>query len=61
MNEMMSKEEWNKWFIAHTLPYPHNEWGISKEEFKWVRGWNDCRATVLQRLVDDIEREEVKG
>jgi len=57
MNEMMGKEEWIQWFITEILPSPYNEWGISREEFIRISGWNDCRQCILQRLVNNKEKE----
>jgi hypothetical protein len=60
MGEVMTREEWCKWFVENILPSPHNEWGISKDEFKWVSGWNDFRATLLQQLFNHTKEKEVK-
>ena len=58
-SERMGKEEWIKWFIANVLPPPYNEYGISKDEFRWVSGWNDLRVCILQRLQNNSEKKEV--
>ncbi len=57
MDEKMGKEEWVKWFTSTILPPPHNEWGISREEFQWVSGWNDLRICIIQRLTKEKESE----
>ena len=58
----MTKEEWIHWFIGNVLPHPYNEWGISKDEFNYVNGWNSMRVEILTRLgqVKEVENGESK-
>ncbi len=44
----MEQEERVRWLLS-ILPHPYNEWGISKDEFRWVSGWNDFRRELLKK------------
>ena len=44
----MEQEEKVKWLLS-ILPHPYNEWGISKDEFNFVNGWNSFRHELLRR------------
>ena len=44
----MELEEKQKW-LMEILPSPYNEWGISRDEFNYVNGWNSMRRAILER------------